>query len=100
MHLTNFAFSPPTVVTMANRPRRSAAPHPPLLLILWFGLISITIDAQPSPVSLLVRNEAKSPFQLLWIDPDASIAEQVISYDGGVLPGNDFSFEYVNPHCS
>jgi hypothetical protein len=84
---------------MANSPRWSAAPHPPLLLLLWFGLISITIDAQPSPVSLLVRNEAKSPFQLLWIDPDTSI-EEVMSYDGGVLPGNDFSFEYVNPFCS
>jgi hypothetical protein len=76
------------------RLRRSA---PRFLSLLCFGIISFTIDAEQSSVSLLVRNEARSPFQLLWVDPD-SAAEEVMSYDGGVLPGSDFSFEYVNPY--
>jgi hypothetical protein len=60
-------------------------------------MMSFTSDADQSSVSLLVRNEARSPFQLLWIDPD-SAEEEVMSYDGGVLPGSDFSFEYVNQY--
>jgi hypothetical protein len=79
---------------MATAPlRRSASRFLPLLCVV---LIIITIDAEQSSVSLLVRNEAKNPFKLFWIDPDTA-AEEVMSYDGGVLPGSDFSFEYVNP---
>jgi hypothetical protein len=58
------------------------------------GIAVRVLKAHDSYVSLSLLNEARSAFDVLWVDSESDHVE-LMSNDGGVLPGRYFSFEYV-----